>query len=431
MADFAVAVSVEDEQQFWSALNDIVSRPCPCHESLDNALRAWLDLVANGRDRYLDSEDDVATCSQKLIESPIFSENSDYVRTQIIYSLLQEDELGPLHIIANFLLLDGRREEGTFRRMIAESCFGRLLDLIKSCGGHDRRLHRLLLELMYEMSRIERLRPEDLLQVDDGFVGYLFGLIEALSDDVHDPYHYPVIRVLLVLNEQYMVASTSAAVSPASPSAPLTNRVIKVLSIHGPDFRTFGENIILLLNRETETALQLLILKLLYLLFTTNTTCEYFYTNDLRVLLDVIIRNLLDLPSEMNVLRHTYLRVLAPLLSHTQLSQPPHYKRDQILSLLECLRGSGNFHFTPPEPTTLRLIERVAKTPWLLEDEPSLEASPTSPLGSLSISQTGSAVSVIANVSEKPGVQTPSIKADAEAGGAKLTDNEHTKQDGA
>lgn len=178
-------------------LNDIVSRPCPCHESLDNALRAWLDLVANGRDRFLDSEDDVATCSQKLIESHIFAKNNEYVRTQIIYSLLQEDELGPLHVIANFLLLDGRTEEGTFRRMITEGCFGRLLDLIKSCGGHDRRLHRLLLELMYEMSRIERLRPEDLLQVDDGFVIYLFGLIEALSDDVHDPYHYPVIRVLV------------------------------------------------------------------------------------------------------------------------------------------------------------------------------------------------------------------------------------------
>src|SRR6187551_138016 len=151
-----------------------------------------------------------------------------------------------------------------------------------------------------------------------------------------------------------MVASTSAAVSPVSPTAPLTNRVVKVLSVHGDNFRTFGENLILLLNRETETALQLLILKLLYLLFTTTTTCEYFYTNDLRVLLDVIIRNLLDLPSDMNVLRHTYLRVLAPLLSHTQLRQPPHYKRDQLLRLLDVLRGTGNAHFTPPEPTTLR-----------------------------------------------------------------------------
>lgn len=203
-----------------------------------------------------------------------------------------------------------------------------------------------------------------------------------------------------------MVASTSAAVDPTSPTVPITNRVVKVLSVHGPSFRTFGENIILLLNRETETSQQLLILKLLYLLFTTAATYEYFYLNDLRVLLDVIIRNLLDLPSEANVLRHTYLRVLAPLLSHTQLSHPPHYKRDQILSLLEILRGTGGAHFMPPEPTTLRLLERVAKTPWLADDEP--ESPNLSPVASLTHSQTGSSVSVVANVSEKPGVKAPS-----------------------
>lgn len=203
-----------------------------------------------------------------------------------------------------------------------------------------------------------------------------------------------------------MVASTSAAVDPDTPAAPLTNRVVKVLSVHGPSFRTFGENIILLLNRETETSQQLLILKLLYLLFTTSATYEYFYTNDLRVLLDVIMRNLLDLPSDANVLRHTYLRVLAPLLAHTQLSQPPHYKKEQVISLLELLRGSGSAHFKPPDPTTLRLLERVAKTPWLVDDETS--SPDTSPVGSLTHSQTGSSVSVVANVSEKPGVKTPS-----------------------
>ncbi|GAB1317288.1 pre-rRNA processing [Madurella fahalii] len=409
MADPVAGWSAESEDQFWDVLAEILSAPCPNHELLDNTLRSWLQLVSKARDEYLDNEDDIASCSQQLLDSEIFGNNRDYVRTQIIYSLLQEDEFAPLHVIANFLLLDGRTEESTFRRMIDEGCFLRLLELIKGCGSKDPRLHRLLLQLMYEMSRIEHLRPEDLMQVDDSFVTYLFQLIEALSDDASDPYHYPVIRVLLVLNEQYMVASTSAAADPAGPSASLTNRVVKVLSVSGPSFRTFGENIILLLNRETETSQQLLILKLLYLLFTTSATYEYFYTNDLRVLLDVIIRNLLDLPAEANMLRHTYLRVLAPLLAHTQLSQPPHYKRDQILSLLEILRGSGSVHFLPPEPTTLRLVERVARTPWLADED---ESPDTSPVGSLSHSQTGSAVSVIANVSEKPGVKTPSRKAD-------------------
>ena len=51
-------------------------------------------------------------------------------------------------------------------------------------------------------------------------------------------------------------------------------------------------------NTPEDMCMQLLILKILYLLFTTPGTQEYFYTNDLRVLLDVFIRELVDLPEE-------------------------------------------------------------------------------------------------------------------------------------
>jgi hypothetical protein len=209
-----------------------------------------------------------------------------------------------------------------------------------------------------------------------------------------------------------MVAATTSAGSPSS--TPPTNRVIKVLSVSGQSYMTFGENIILLLNRETETSLQLLILKLLYLIFTTKATHEYFYTNDLRVLLDVIIRNLLDLPNELISLRHTYLRVLYPLLAYTQLSQGPYYKRDEIIKVLSLLGGSSSIHFAPADETTCRLIERVAQVPWLKDDDEVQSPLASQLLGiSLSANQTGSSVSVsdIAAVQEKPGVQTPSRKA--------------------
>jgi hypothetical protein len=199
MTDSDGSWSAESEQQFWDALNGVLSSACATPEQLDEALRSWLDLVSKARDEYLESEDDVARCSEMLLESPIFRSNGSYVQTQLIYSLLQEDEFAQLHVYANFLLLAGRTKEDTFRTMIQEGCFVRLLELIKNCGGRDGRLHRLLLQLMYEMSRIEHLRPEDLLQVDDSFVMYLFQLTEALSDDVNDPYHYPVIRVLVCL----------------------------------------------------------------------------------------------------------------------------------------------------------------------------------------------------------------------------------------
>lgn len=228
-----------------------------------------------------------------------------------------------------------------------------------------------------------------------------------------------MIRVLLILNEQYMVSAHDP--SPAqitSPISTLTNRVIKILSTHGSSYKTFGENIILLLNRESETSLQLLILKLLYLLFTTPPTYEYFYTNDLHVLLDIILRNLLDLPPSSTALRHTYLRVLYPLLAHTQLSNPPHYKQNELIRLLAMMSEDGNNHFGAVDETTKRLVGRCGRVPWLKKEE----ESPTSPGGYkkrlLSVSMPSameSSLSVVevAAQTSKPGVKTPSRAAEA------------------
>ncbi|KAG9249144.1 hypothetical protein BJ878DRAFT_450793 [Calycina marina] len=409
--DFEVHYSLENEEEFWSELNDIVCAKCPSHEAIDNALRNYLYFTTKFKEDYLQSEHEIAQCSVRLLRSELFEANKDYIRIQIVYSLLQEEEAAALHLIGSFLLLDGRENEATFEMMNKETCFIRLVDLIKKRTDEDGRLHRLLLELLYEMSRMQRLSKEDLAHVDDEFVVYLFQIIEQLSDDVDDPYHYPVIRVILVLNEQYMVESTSSPID--GTSVPLTNRVIKVLSQHGSSYMTFSENIILLLNRESETSLQLLILKLLYLLFTTKATHEYFYTNDLRVLLDVIIRNLLDLPNELISLRHTYLRVMYPLLAHTQLNEAPHYKRDEVTKVLSILGGSASQHWEPADETTLRLVERVAKVPWLRDDDISEREVARKLLGiSISPTRTESLVSVhdVAAVTERPGVQTPSKK---------------------
>ncbi|KAG5990624.1 hypothetical protein E4U54_004061 [Claviceps lovelessii] len=411
------ALSSEEELQLWTEISRCLDTDCDSHEVIDDALRMWLDISAKLRFRVSDSQFDFFTCAQMLLESEIFNNNKEYVRTQIMHSLLQEDEAGRLQAIASLLFWDGCVNESIFPSMVEASCFPRLLELIMSrLAEADPHLHRILLQLMYEMSRVQRLKVQDLALVNDDFVHYLFGIIEGVSDDVQDPYHYPTIRVLLVLNEQYMLASTDSVAHSTHHPEPLTNRIIKCLSLHGPRYRTFGENVILLLNRETETSLQLLILKLLYLLFTTKATYEYFYTNDLRVLLDVIIRNLMDLPDEKMSLRHTYLRVLYPLLAHTQLNQPPHYKRAEILRVLRILRGSHNAHFAPADETTLRLVERVAKVNWIEEDEASKgglgQAEVTRKfLGiSLSPSQSDSSISVgdVAGVMERPGIQTPS-----------------------
>lgn len=188
----------------WPELDACVSATCEDHESIDDALRTWLDLTNSILD-ITHSQADVISSSQMLLSSDLFQSHSGYVRTQIIHSLLQEDDTGPLSAITCLLLLDGHGEEALFPRMIEEACFPRLLELI-DCGrkgaGHDPRLQRFLLQLMYEMSRMERLRRDDIRVVDDAFVHYLFGIIENVSDDVNDPYHYPTIRVLVSISKR-------------------------------------------------------------------------------------------------------------------------------------------------------------------------------------------------------------------------------------
>lgn len=140
------------------------------------------------------------------------------------------------------------------------------------------------------------------------------------------------------------------------------------------------------------------------MLFTTPPTHEYFYTNDLRVLVDVIIRNLLDLPLTASPLRHTYLRVLSPLLAHTQLRQPPHYKRDELRGLLTAMRGGGSagWHFGSVDETTERLVGRCERVPWLRVERYLL-------LGAEMADAMTSSLSVVEVTAqhEKLGVQTP------------------------
>ncbi|KAJ5779586.1 hypothetical protein N7457_007306 [Penicillium paradoxum] len=370
------------ETEFWTELQTIVSKPCDSEDEIDDALRAYLSIATQYKDEYLRSETDISRCSYKLFTSTIFASHAEYVRRQILYGLLQDDDPTTLHFLASFILFDGRQNEVVLQTLNDEGVFARLLELIQAMRradlDGDAGLHRLLMDLVYEMLRIQRVKIEDLVLVDDDFIRCLFDIIEDLSDDVTDPYHYPVIRVLLVLNEQFMISAHDPV--DDRPSGQLTNKVIKILSAYGGMYKTFGENIILLINREAETSLQLLTLKLLYLIFTTPSTYEYFFTNDLHVLVDILIRNLFDLPEEASALRHTYLRVLYPLLAHTQLRLPPHYKRAELRRLLSILvRGQVSYgadleqekilHFEEVDETTRRLVNRCATVDWLRDAE--------------------------------------------------------------
>lgn len=78
----------------------------------------------------------------------------------------QEDEPPTLQLIAAMLLLDGLADvddQQVFHMMKKEGGFSRLVELVRTTNAEEHKdLHRLLLQLMYEMSRIQRLSAEEL-----------------------------------------------------------------------------------------------------------------------------------------------------------------------------------------------------------------------------------------------------------------------------
>lgn len=57
---------------------------------------------------------------------------------------------------------DGRQDERTFEVMSNEGAFPRLVELVKISQDSGAGLHRMLMQLLYEMSRIQRIRHQEL-----------------------------------------------------------------------------------------------------------------------------------------------------------------------------------------------------------------------------------------------------------------------------
>jgi len=224
------------------------------------------------------------------------------------------------------------------------------------------------------------------------FIERLFDLVELTRNVDDESLNYSVIKLIVsiprfiyflspylfllqvALSEQFMVATVPNQTVEENAGRRKkdrkhgSNRIIEVLMRRMHSSNTFGENLIFMLNRASNTeedlVMQLLLLKILYLLFTTPGTQNYFYTNDLRVLVDVFLRELVDLPEESEALRHTYLRVLNPLLLHTQLRETP-YKMAQICRTLQSLISNGGVREITP--TTRRLVDRCLNAEWCLK----------------------------------------------------------------
>ncbi|KIK95658.1 hypothetical protein PAXRUDRAFT_826793 [Paxillus rubicundulus Ve08.2h10] len=401
--DFGIIYFIESPQQFWSELDDVLRLPSDDSATLsmlDTAFRRFVSLCASYHEQYLQSPLQLEHACQLLLDSELFAFHSERMCELAIDEVQSKTDPHGQFILYSTLLFWGRRQPAFLRN---HKCWQPLIPLLmdhilveidpgaediylgagSSTSGGSRssivmvpiaieaKLRSLGVRLLYEVCRVQKLSEVDLRIYSDSFLDHLFELVEQTRLLADETFNYSVIKLIVALNEQFMVAglsNTARSQDSQGKASELRNRVIDVLISRLGSSKTFGENMIFMLNRASRSAedlcMQLLVLKLLYILFTSKATSEYFYTNDLCVLVDVFLRELVDLDDESESLRHTYLRVLHPLLTKTQLRDTP-YKRPQIVMALESLTQNANIRDV--NPTTKRLVERCLSGQWCVQ----------------------------------------------------------------
>ncbi|KAA1472000.1 hypothetical protein DENSPDRAFT_150921 [Dentipellis sp. KUC8613] len=397
MDDFGVVYLIDNAQQFWSELDEILHIPLNATLSkLDSTLKRFVSFCASYHEQFLQSPLQLEYACDLLLDSELFTFHSERMCEIMTDEGGSNTDPHQQLILYNILLQYGRRNNAflrTYKRW--QPLVPLLMDHVlvdidpdiddvysgSSTGPSsgwkgmsipiEAMLRSLSVRLLYEVCRASKLSVQELRIFDDSFIEHLFDMVEQTRNMQDDTFNYSVIKLIVALNEQFMVAALKGPNSEATRQTNANqlgdNRVLQVLVTRLGLSQTFGENMIFMLNRASRSpedlVMQLLVLKMLYMLFTTKGTCEYFYTNDLCVLVDVFLRELADLDEDAESLRHTYLRVLHPLLTKTQLRQTP-YKRPQIVRALESLISNPDIREVTP--TTKRLVERCLGGEWCL-----------------------------------------------------------------
>lgn len=173
---------------------------------------------------------------------------------------------------------------------------------------------------------------------------------------------YEEFKLLLLLNEQYLMKSYT---KPEIENKVFTS-LLEQLGSSGSNISGFINMVVCYLNREESQILKILMLKFLYLIFTTSCTSKLFYLNDLKILVDIFIRELndmdlsgsIEIANENRLLTITYLKVMYPLLMFSQLNElEGGYKNEEIIELFSYLIVNANSSGNGDETTGSKSIQ--------------------------------------------------------------------------
>ncbi|CAN3358566.1 hypothetical protein DICA0_B13080 [Diutina catenulata] len=241
-------------------------------------------------------------------------------------------------------------------RLVGEQCSSYVL-LKFSCDIFFEYLYHYVTVSEPEFAAIERSAVVDAavdqLLDNENFNHYD---IDAVYESEAQLVAYEEFKLLLLINEQYLMRGYRNS----SPNA-----VFEVL--RRGKLAGFANLAIYHLNREESQIIKVLILKFLYLVFSTPATATSVYMNDLRILIDICLRELDDLDytdprAESRVLVIDYLRVLVPLLKKSQVGA---YKSSELVATLRALARASAETSKDSDDVISRLANEVLSVDWV------------------------------------------------------------------
>ncbi|KAJ3099747.1 hypothetical protein HDU97_002773 [Phlyctochytrium planicorne] len=225
----------------------------------------------------------------------------------------------------------------TYRRLAELDGLELLKPVILNYSNH--RLHGPAVKLMYEICQVGELGLSELGEIDETLVVAVLDKIETTStDEAFEEELNALVKLILSFNNQFQQKNHARTI--------IKNQVISALASRLHLGKKLGETVIMIFNRAASATVQRLLIRFIFIIFTTSETANFFYTNDLKVILDVILRESRAVAEEDEELQQGYLSILPPLLKH---AGQRGYKRRDVLGLLtELRRGSSS---SPSSPT--------------------------------------------------------------------------------
>lgn len=398
--DTSKPVKSRDEKiKFWAALESTVHDEGSSFDTnrVNSNLVKFLKMATDNYNEFIVTEQDLFRMCLTIAESELFTKNTKFCISKLL-SLLNIDllEMNMKFIIVYILLYECKRNVNSLVTMLEFQGFNVFYNTLYTAFayiqkyGTDRgiaeheitnsqleewsdvdhiildemkKISTVLMEILFIIFKYGKCSVANVQLVDDFFTYFLINSIR--SDVTDDLFNNAQFKLALALNEQYIVFSKKFE---------MENKIFKYL-LNSSVSKRFVELLLLKFNRLMDSSLQVMMCKVIYLIVTStdnDVAMNYFYLNDLNVLIDVLIRELQNMNGREEYWRATILRVLLPLLKNTELCRT-HYRKDDLVELLTYLSKPENICdngvITQEQEVTIRLAKKCLNgVEWLEND---------------------------------------------------------------